>query len=327
MDFYSVASQKQKKNELIVLMAQKEMINQKTYFSKDKKSADIASIQAKIDAKQAEIDKIKKSVAWNSEKFGKNVGEFAQNVGEFAQNVGEFGQNVGKGIVYTGQKVGEGIVYTGQKVGEGLDVTRKLGQQAATYIGRGLNEEEFTEYYAKEMEKKRQKYPNFVLTREQMERLTRRNSKVIFNKLTPLKYGDIRIDGIGFGCESENYYNEKVWGTLTSSANFVWQNKTGALEWLANMNNFFPAKYKGEDTYLIQDAKDMRPPGIPGVQLPKYCYMLLAPADYSNVRKINISGGIRRTRHNRKYKNQKTKKCNQKTRKCRKQKSRRTIRR
>ena len=262
---------------------------------------------------QKKLEETQKHEQKTSTQIGTGVGNLLDAVG-----------NVGVAAVNATGEVGMAVA---QGVGNVAHKTQKRVRQAATYIWLGLTPDEFDTYYAKEMEEKRQKYPNFDLTREQKERLTRRNSKVIFDKLTPLKHGDIMIEGIGFGCESENDYNEKVWGTLTSSANFVWQNKTGALEWLANMNNFFPAKYKGEDTYLIQDAKDMRPPGIPGVQLPKYCYMLLAPADYSNVRKINISGGIRRTRHNRKYKNQKTKKCNQKTRKCRKQKSRRTIRR
>jgi len=207
-----------------------------------------------------------------------------------------------------------------RKASKFIDDTQKRVQQAATYIGRGLSPEEFNIHYQADMAKKKKVDKNFRLTPEQIERLTRRNSRVIFNKLSSIdNSGDIRIDGIGYDCKTSNY-GKDVWGTLTTTANFVWQNKTGALEWLANMNNFFPAIYKGEDTYLIQDAKDMRPPGIPGVQDPFHCFMLLPTADYSNVRKINISGGIRRTRHNRKYKNKKTKKTKKmrKTKKSRK---------
>ena len=209
-------------------------------------------------------------------------------------------------------------------VPKGLYNIGKVGQIAATYIGRGLSPEEFNEHYAKEIANKIKVDKNFRLTPEQMERLTRRNSIVIFNKLSSIpNSGDIRIDGIQYGCETKD-----VWGTLTTTANFVWQDKTSQWEWLAYMQNFFPAEYNGKNTYLIQDAKDMRPPGIPGVQLPKYCYMLLPPENYDVVRGISRQkGGIRRTRHNRKYKNQTTKKCNQKTKKCRKQKSRRTRRR
>jgi len=211
------------------------------------------------------------------------------------------------------RKKGGGEFIFNRDVPKGFSNIGKLGLQAATYIGRGLSEKEFYKRYQADMAKKKKVDKNFRLTPEQIERLTRRNSRVIFNKLSSIaNSGDIRIDGIKFECETKD-----VWGTLTTTANFVWQNKTGQWEWLANMQNFFPAIYNGEDTYLIQDATDTRPPGIPGVQLPKYCYMLLPPADYSNVRKINISGGICKTRHNRKYKNKKTKKT-KKTKKSRK---------
>ena len=213
----------------------------------------------------------------------------------------------------------------------GLETISKSLQQGVTYIGWGLTPEEFIKYYNKQefgikniklSDKVKieftQKRDPLVLNKNQIERLTRRNSKVIFSQLSKSGHpGCITIKGIGYDCKSNNNMDELVYGTLTPTANFYWNDIIGSYAYMpaesyyTKGNNFFPVIYDKKETYFIQAMFDIRPPGF------WTCFSLIPPVDYSEVRGINISGGKRKTRHNRKYKNKKTKKM-RKTKKSRK---------
>ena len=171
--------------------------------------------------------------------------------------------------------------------------------QGITNIWWGLSPEQFQKHYNKpdfgikniqllssgklriEFMKKRDP---LVLNKNQIERLTRRNTKVLFDKLE--NGSKISINGIDTD-------GKKTDGYLSENADFL---RYVPLKNASEYVNFETViTEQGNETYLILKPLETIPSSFKKV-----------PYDYNEVR--NLSAGKRKTRHNRKYKNKKTKK-------------------
>ena len=168
-------------------------------------------------------------------------------------------------------------------------------QQGFANVSLGLNTDQLIKSFTGD---ERIKLQQLRLTAAQIERLTRRNSKVLPDNLSPSsfkhdddddknKYGDtcIRINGI-------DSTGAETYGCLSQTGNFFFQDNSDPF----NYRNFHAVKKNGtnEETYLILGTFESIPEGYTEIK-----------HDYNQVR--NIAGGKRRTRRNRKCNN--TKKC------------------
>jgi len=134
---------------------------------------------------------------------------------------------------------------------------------------------------------KTEKRKPLFLSNEQIELLTRRNTKVLFDNLENFgNNGDVQISGI-------DEYDGPSTGILDKNANFFSFKKNGFMR--------FETVYdeRGKETYLILNSENI----FKAIQFIPEQFKKI-PYNYTRVR----SGGKCKTSHNRKYKNKKTKK-------------------
>ncbi len=177
------------------------------------------------------------------------------------------------------------------KVKGTVDNLRPL-KQLATSLSYGLTRNQFFKIFTGA---EKEKLLDLGLTTIQIERLTRRNSKVLPDNLSRSSFkndddvvdGDkcLRIDGI-------DSTGEKTFGCLSETGNFFFEDNSD----IFNYRNFYAVKNNetNKETYSILGNLETIPKGYTEIK-----------HDYNQVR--NIAGGKRRTRRNRKCNN--TKKC------------------